>query len=157
MLVVRRTTSIIMTSLKAAFSNLRILVGYTDLTALKLSVALGSLLWMVWAIIAAWADNYYIQVTAPYQLMFDTAPLWVWGTAFAIHGFGSLYTTLLHLHGKWSSIGWSGFGALIWTFNADLILVARLHEHSLPLGGAHWLVAILAWWIFLRQCINPND
>ena len=139
-----------MVQIKLALSNLRYILTQSDLLAIRFALDFGSLMWAFWivttlAIFPNAIDDYSTLIYASINLP-------VWAILFAIHGTVGVIALLLKQRNKfWIMVG-SGFGALLWTASLNIILLTRIAEHSLPMGGAHWMASFIAWWIFLRDC-----
>lgn len=135
-----------MNHIKLAWSNLKFILANSDPLALRVTLAFGSLMWAVWALLAT------LPHTALTKLddSFPDKNLWLWGCLFALHA-GSLFVTVL-LRWKDQAVdaATAMLGVILWTGSLLLILAARLQEGSLPMGGAHWACMFMSWWVFAK-------
>ena len=76
---------------------------------------------------------------------------------FTIHGTVGVIALLLHQHQRFWIIMGSMYGALLWTISLNIITVVRIAEQSLPMGGAHWLAAFIAWWILIHDIFGKGS
>ena len=131
-----------METLKLALSNLKYILCNGDITVLRFLLGIGSLIW------AAWAAVVVIPLIELHTFIIHLAPLWAWGALFFIHGIWALERVLLKLPVIGASIVCSMLGVVLWTGSAIIIFETRLATGILPMGGAHELAVIIAWWIF---------
>jgi hypothetical protein len=135
-----------MTHFKLAWSNLKFILANSDALAIRVTLAFGSLMWAVWALLAS----------LPYPIFeklddsFPDKNLWLWGCLFALHSASLFFTVLLRWKDQVVDAATGMLGVILWTGSLLLILAARLHEGSLPMGGAHWACMFMSWWVFAK-------
>lgn len=136
-----------MDSLKIAWSNLKFILQNSDALATRVTLAFGSLTWAIWALLA----------TLPYPIFeklddsFPDKKLWLWGCLFALHSGSLFFTVLLRWKDQLIDTATSMLGVILWTGSLLLILAARMHEGTLPMGGAHWACMFMSWWVFAKM------
>lgn len=138
-----------MDRLKLSISNLLYILFKSDLLALRFVLCVGSIMWATWALVTAF---FLLPSFGVYQTIFGGFPFEVWPMMFAIHGTVGVTCLLLKQTHRPMIVMGSMFGAALWTASLNMVVVARLAESTLPMGGAHWIAAIIAWWIFIRDC-----
>lgn len=142
------------TEQKLVLSNLKFILLHSDLLAMRFALACGSVLWASWVLFACFV---YPGILDDYDLPFGEARLIAWAVLFFIHGVAEISAILTHCYCKTWSIIRAMLGATLWTVSLDIILLVRLAENTLPMGGAHWFSAAVAWWIFMRDIFSRGQ
>ncbi len=142
--------------IKLAWSNFRFIIVNSDLLATKMSLAWASITWAIWAIIvsspahASFGSLYSFTRLAE---VFPTANIWAWAGLFGLHGVSVLLCLLLRLRDKMIDMATSTLGVILWSCSAFIILISTLNDNTLPFGSAHWIIATMAWWVFIRDIL----
>ena len=136
------------TGLKLAILNAKYILFSADVLAMRFALAVGSVFWASWIGLSYFV---YPGTLDDFDLPFGEARLVAWAMLFFIHGVSDVTALLTGCHNKKWAILRSMIGAALWTVSLDIVLLVRLSENTLPMGGAHWLAAIIAWWIFMRD------
>ena len=136
--------------LKLAWSNLKFILANSDVLATRVILAFGSITWAVWALLASLP----YPVLANLDNSFPDKKLWLWGCLFALHGISLFITVLLRWEDHLINAATSMLGVILWSGSLLLILAARLHEGSLPMGGAHWACMFMSWWVFAKVILQ---
>ena len=145
---------IVTTEQKLALSNLKFILLHADLLALRFALAVGSVVWSSWVLFACFV---YPGILDDYDLPFGETRLIAWAVLFFVHGATEISAMLTQCQNKaWSMIR-TMLGATLWTISLDIVLLVRLAENTLPMGGAHWFAAIVAWWIFMRDIFSKGQ
>jgi len=140
--------------IKLSTANLSYILAEADLLAMRFALNIASILWAVWVALTIWV---YPGTIDDYDLSFVDGHLGVLAGMFLIHGVVGVTALLLKQKNRfWIMLG-SMYGAALWTVSLDLILLARIADQTLPMGGAHWLAAIIAWWIFMRDIFGKEQ
>lgn len=141
-----------MNPLKLAWSNFWYIMSQSDLVPVRLSLSVSSLLWAVWGILIATVDLGNPMMEIDRDVMFSAVPLWAWILLFAAHGIASTTLLLLKVSRRSVLLTTSMIGALLWSYNVDLILVSHIEQGVLPLISSQWTLAAISWWVFIRNC-----
>jgi len=112
---------------------------------------MGSVLWVLWVLLTTIPGPAFSHLREGYEAMHVT---W-WAVLFAMHSVIGSYTLLTNSKSAKLALGSSILGVLAWTSSTIIITTVRLNEGGFPMGGAHWMAMIIAWWIFLRDCVDP--
>ena len=139
------------TEQKLALSNLKFIFLHADLLAMRFALALGSLIWASWVLFACFVFPGSLD---DFDLPFAQARLIMWAVVFFIHGIAEIIAILTHSINRTWSIVRAMVGAMLWTVSLDIILLVRLSEDTLPMGGAHWYAALVSWWVFMRDIFS---
>ena len=140
--------------LKLAIYNLKFILTDADLLAMRFALNIGSISWAVWVAVSM---IMFPSTLDDFDLPFVDAQLPMLATLFAIHGTVGVIALLLHQRNRFWIILGSMYGALLWTISLNIITIVRFSEQSLPMGGAHWLAAFIAWWIFIHDIFGRNN
>lgn len=132
-------------------SNLRYILFDADILSMRFALNIGSIFWAFWVVASNLA---YPNTLDDFDLPYVDAHLQLLAALFATHGIIGVTALLLHQRNKILVVLGSMYGALLWTISLNIIVLVRASEHTLPMGGAHWLVAIIAWWIFIRDAFG---
>ena len=145
-------------ALRLARDNLKFILLASDLIAIRFTLAVGSLMWVIWGIMA----HFYYLITA-FSFTngdhFASIPVWLCVFLFLVHGVGGLVSILLHIRCRWFMILGSMYGVILWTASLILISLVRTQmlDSVLPVGSPHWLAVVMAWWIFVRHLFTSQD
>ena len=137
---------------KLAWKNFNYILSRSDLLPVRLILSLASIVWAIWGIGIIIVDLKYIMPEIDRTVMFAMIPLWLWIVAFLMHGIFSLIMVLLKIQIKPLLMVISCFGALLWSFNVDLMLVTHIEKGVFPLITSQWTLAGISWWVFIRNC-----
>ena len=129
--------------------NLGFILARSDRSAVRMALYIGSLMWAIWGAVVVIAAPATIH---GYIIMIKAMPLWGWALLFFIHGSVGILTLLLEQTNRALIILGSMFGAALWMISLNLVLLSHIADGILPMGGAHWMAVIIAWWIFIRDC-----
>lgn len=144
-----------MNRIKFAASNIWFLISAADVLPVRLVLALSAFLWTAWAYLIVFVDERSALYDQGRDLMFNIVPVWGWAVMFAIYGFLLLYQILLRTGNRILFAAVSAIGALLWSFNLTLLFVSRIEHGIMPMVAAQASFALVAWWLFLRDC-NGN-
>ena len=119
-----------------------------DITTLRLMVSMGSIIWFVWSMLQYLFPETYIDN----QILFSNVNIHWWSAAFLAHGFLSMGLLLTQSENKRLWVLTSIVGAMLWSISLNLVIASRIIVGVLPMASsAHWIVAMMAWWILLRD------
>ena len=127
---------------RLAISNLKFILIDADLLAMRFALNIGSISWAAWVLASM---ILFPGTLDDFDLPFIQSHLPLLAVLFTIHGTVGVIALLLHQHQRFWIIMGSMYGALLWTISLNIITVVRIAEQSLPMGGAHWLAAFIAW------------
>jgi len=136
--------------LKVAWSNLKYIL-MTDLLPIRFALGFASIFWVLWALATTSLTMTYPDVHLDSNI-FIIIPLWVWIIVFLCHGTATLVMVLLKIRFRPLRIFVTCIGALLWSYDLDLILLTHISQGYFPLLTAQWTMVGLSWWVFIRTC-----
>lgn len=132
-------------------SRLYQLLGQTDMSAVRLLLAVASI---VWAILLLWPGDLFAPDRQAYALMSRIAPEETWGVLFGVQGTLALVVWWMDLRHR-LLVFLDGFvGSLLWTvaiFSGMLSQYSATQPYSPPDAMSAGLTLMLAsWWNLIR-------
>lgn len=118
-----------------------------DLSLVKLSIAIASLLWA--AMLFAPGATFDRQT---YSIMLHTMSELAWAWLFLLHGVISLWAVIWQRTDKWLAVGDNILGSMLWTGSCYMMIMAFAPTDPLPAAvGANSVLALASWWCLVRN------
>lgn len=146
-----------MNKIQFATSNILSILKSADLTALRFILPLAAFSSTIWFVVMLSYGMTIQDIESTRRLMFEVFTFSEWSGLILIYGILNILLVSFKFEYQTKrtrsiNILVSSFGALLWSLNASLLLAAKLEQGALTLMVAQWILAIVAWWIFIRDC-----
>ena len=138
-------------------SNLWLVVSKADIVTLRLALVLTAFTTLIWIGVMLNYGMTIDDIENGRRVMFDFIPLWLWLSCTVIYGIAEFIIVTLKIdsdypNGQTINMLVSAFGAMLWSLNVDLLMASRIEQGVLTIIAAQWACAVIAWWIFIRDC-----
>lgn len=133
---------------RLTFQEFKYSARHSDTMSVRLALMIGSLLWVLWAVLAS--NQFPIFEGISHDSINDRVTIQC-GVVFAVHVVLTWGGIFYNASNRYLAAIGSGIGVIAWTSSAFIITLTRLHEQALPMGGSHFITAFMACWLFYRD------
>ena len=138
--------------LKLILSNIKFILVKSDLLSVRFSLVIASMMWVAWLMTISGNPPLDDDIVSGYYGVLDQLPLVVWILVFFAHGSAELTLLVLKIKDRVANMIVTAYGAIIWSSVSILIFVSLMRLLSPPFSGATWIITVVAWWVFIRNC-----
>jgi len=133
---------------RLTFQEFKYSAIHSDTMPVRIALMIGSLLWIVWAILAS--NQFPIFTGVSHDSINDRITIQC-GILFATHVVLTWFGVFYNASNRYIVAIGSGVGVIAWSSSALIITLTRLQEQALPMGGSHFITAFMACWLFYRD------
>jgi len=141
-------TGALFTMARLTFKEFKYSALNSDTIPIRLALMIGSIIWVLWAILAS--NQFPMFEGFSHDSVNDRVVIQC-GVLFTAHVVLSWFGVFYNVNNRYIAAIGSGVGVIAWVSSALIITVSRLNEQALPMGGAHFITASMACWLFYRD------